>query len=86
MTKYEVFTGSSKQHHEQLLAERGGRIAYGFFRIRKRLGLVTADERSREDLIAYHESLRQDPKGMLWPEDDMTEQERDAWRLIGSGH
>lgn len=81
----ELFTSSSDQHYEQLLAERGGRIAYGLFRIRERFGMITSKEQSREDLIAYHEHLRQDPKGMLWPEEDMTEEEKDAWRLIGTG-
>ena len=86
MTRSEIFTRGLDQRHEQLLAERGGRIAFVFFRLRSHIGLTTADERIREDLISYHERQRQDPKGMLWPEDYMTEQEKDAWRLIGPGH
>jgi hypothetical protein len=86
MANFDVFTASPDQRHEQLLTERGGRIAYGFFRIRNRLGLTTSEEQSREELIAYHERQRQDPKGILWPEDDRTEEENEAWRLIGPGH
>ena len=51
----EKFAGSVNSHYEQLLAERGGRVAYIFFRLRSRLGLNRADERGREELIGYHE-------------------------------
>ena len=83
--KGEVFRRGLDPHHELLVAERGGRIAHAFFRLRNRVGLTTVDERSREELISYHERKRQDPKGMLWPEDNMTEEENDTWRIIGSG-
>lgn len=61
--------------YSKLLAERGGRISRGFYKIRHKLDiipgidLISKDERSREELIRYHESRRADPKGITHYED-----------------
>lgn len=75
--------------YNKLLAERGGRIAYGLYRIRHKLGvlpginLVTNSEQSREERIRYHESRRADSKGVFHDEDlGFTEEQIDNQRLL----
>jgi hypothetical protein len=82
--------GSRDDHYNKRLEKRGGRIAQAFYKVRKKIGnfLVTENERSREELITYHEDLRE-PQGGLLPDPaedpDLTPDERDSWRIIGPG-
>jgi hypothetical protein len=73
-----VFDGPDKRY-QRVLAQRGGRLAHGFYKIRRNLGdalgisLISTTEKAREDTISYHQSRHEPGPGIVW--DDPEEEE-----------
>lgn len=73
----DTLNGRHDASYEELIEQRGGRLAYAFFRLRKLAGQATGQELYREDLIRYYQirEANQEP-GIAWDTPEETEANR----------